>query len=317
MEVFMKVVFMGTPDFALPSLRALVENGYQVEAVVTQPDRPGGRGKKLRPPPVKIYALQKNIQVLQPEKLREPNFYRLLRDIEPDAIVVAAYGRILPARILELPRYGCINVHASLLPAYRGAAPIHRAVINGEKETGITIMQMDAGLDTGDIIIQDRVPIGLDDTTGDVHDRLAELGGELLVSALELIAGGLARPVKQDGDNSSYAHMLSGEDEIINWARDALSIKNQVRGLNPWPVARTRLRDKLLKVWRVDIQDTERKAAGKPGQVLHASANRGIIVQTGSGMVIIRELQLQGKKRMSVGEFLKGNPVSDGTELVR
>jgi len=315
MEVFMKVVFMGTPDFALPPLHALVENGYRVEAVVTQPDRPGGRGKKLRPPPVKTYALQENIQVLQPEKLLEPSFYQLLRDIKPDAIVVAAYGRILPARILELPRYGCINVHASMLPAYRGAAPIHRAVINGEKETGITIMQMDAGLDTGDIIIQDKVPIGLDDTTGDVHDRLAEIGGGLLVTALELIANGRISPVKQDDNKSTYAHMLSAADEIINWERDALSIKNQVRGLNPWPVARTRLKDKLLKVWRVDIQTTERRVAGKPGQVLHASANRGIIVKTGSGMVIIKELQLQGKKRMGVGDFLKGNPISDGTEL--
>jgi len=312
----MKVVFMGTPDFALPPLRALVENGYRVEAVVTQPDRPGGRGKKLRPPPVKTYALQKNIEVLQPENLREPGFYHLLRDIEPDAIVVAAYGRILPAGILELPRFGCINVHASILPAYRGAAPIHRAVINGEKETGITIMQMDAGLDTGDIIVQDRVPIGVDDTTGDVHDRLAELGGGLLVLALELIADNRVSPLKQDDTKSSYAHMLSGADEIINWERDALSIKNQVRGLNPWPVARTRLKDKLLKVWRVDIQDTGRRAAGKPGQVLQASANKGIIVQTGSGTVIIRELQLQGKKRMSVEDFLKGNPIPDGTELV-
>ena len=312
----MKVVFMGTPEFALPSLRALVENGYRVEAVVTQPDRPGGRGKKLRPPPVKTYALQENIPVLQPEKLRETGFYRLLRDIEPDAIVVAAYGRILPDKILELPRYGCINVHASLLPAYRGAAPIHRAVINGEKETGITIMQMDAGLDTGDIIIQDRVDIGLDDTTGDIHDRLAEQGGSLLVLALELIANGRVRPVKQDDAKSSYAHMLSGQDEIINWTRDALSIKNQVRGLNPWPVARTRLREKLLKIWRVEIQDIDCKAAGKPGQVLDASGHRGIIVQTGSGIIIIRELQLQGKKRMSVGDFLKGNPIATGTELV-
>ena len=312
----MKVVFMGTPDFALPSLCALVNSGYRVEAVVTQPDRPGGRGKKMRPSPVKTYALQENIQVLQPEKLSEPGFYRILKDIEPDAIVVAAYGCILPDRILALPRYGCINVHASLLPAYRGAAPIHRAVINGEQKTGITIMQMDAGLDTGDIIMQDRVLIGSDDTTGDVHDQLAELGGGLLVSALELIASDQVRPLKQDGGQSSYAHMLSGQDEVINWERDALSIKNQVRGLNPWPVARTYLRDKLLKVWRVDIQDTERRVAGIPGQILHASANRGIIVQTGSGIVNIRELQLQGKKRMSVEDFLKGNPISDGTKLV-
>jgi len=312
----MKVIFMGTPEFALPSLRALVENGCRVAAVVTRSDKPGGRGKKLRPPPVKTYALQERLRVLQPENLREPEFVRLLEEIKPDAVVVAAYGRILPAWLLALPRFGCINVHASLLPAYRGAAPIHRAVINGETETGVTIMQMDAGLDTGDIIVQAGVPIGADDTTGDVHDRLAELGGKLLVDALALVAAGRARPVKQDDAKSSYAHQLSGADEIINWTRDALSIKNQVRGLNPWPVARTNLGDKLLKVWRVDIREPESTADRKPGQVLEAGAGRGITVQAGRGIVVIRELQLQGKKRMDVEEFLKGNPVSSGTELV-
>lgn len=311
----MKIVFMGTPDFALPSLRALVEKGFRVTAVVTRPDKPGGRGKKLRPPPVKNYALQEHLRVLQPENLHEPGFIRLLEEITPDAVVVAAYGRILPAWLLTLPRFGCINVHASLLPAYRGAAPIHRAVISGETKTGVTIMQMDAGLDTGDIIIQEQAPIDADDTTGDVHDRLADLGGRLLINALELITAGLAKPVRQKDAISSYAHPLSGADEIIDWTRDAKSIKNQVRGLNPWPVARTSLGGKLLKLWRVDVQEPESRTDRKPGQVLEAGPGRGITVQSGRGIVVIRELQLEGKKRMSVEEFLKGHPVSGGTEL--
>ncbi len=312
----MRVVFMGTPEFALPSLRALVEKGFRVEAAITRPDKPGGRGKKMRPTPVKTYALQEHLRVLQPENLHEPGFIRLLEEIKPDAVVVAAYGLILPAWLLALPRFGCINVHASLLPAYRGAAPIHRAVINGEKKTGVTIMQMDAGLDTGDIIIQEQVPIGADDTTGVVHDRLAELGGRMLARALGLLAEGRAKPVKQDDAASSYARPLSGADEIIDWNSDALSIKNRVRGLNPWPVARTSLGEKLLKIWRVDVRDLAGRLERKPGQVLEAGAGKGITVQAGSGIVVIKELQPAGKKRMSAEEFLKGNPVYAGTELM-
>lgn len=312
----MRVVFMGTPDFAVPALRALLENEYRVAAVVTQPDRPGGRGKKLRPPAVKAYALQEGLPVYQPEKVRDQGFIQLLRELDPEVVAVAAFGRILPVEILALPPHGCINVHASLLPAYRGAAPIHRAVMNGEKETGITIMQMDAGLDTGDIIIKDRLPIGPDDTTGDVHDRLAEMGGRLLVKALELIGEGRARPVPQDDTGSSYAPVLTSDDEIIDWSRDALAIKNQVRGLNPWPGARTLLHNKLLKVWRVSIVPGEPPAGAVPGLVLRAgAADRGIIVKTGNGLLSVEELQLQGKKRIGAAEFLKGNPVLPGTVL--
>lgn len=311
----MRVVFMGTPDFAVPSLRALLKNQYEVAAVVTQPDRPAGRGKKMRSSPVKTAALEAGLPVYQPGKIRDPAFIETLRVLSPDVVVVAAFGQILPAGVLNMPPYGCINVHASLLPAYRGAAPIHRAVINGETETGVTIMQMDTGLDTGDIIIQEAVAIGPDDTVGMVHDRLAALGGELLVRALEQIKGGRAQPIPQDDAKSSYAPMLTRGDEIIDWRRDARSIKNQVRGLNPWPGARTSLDDKLLKIWRVDVAEESPAGAGPPGRVLEADAGRGILVQTGRGMIIIEELQLQGKKSMDAAQFLRGNPVAPGTIL--
>lgn len=313
----MNVVFMGTPEFAVHSLRALVESGYRVETVVTQPDRPGGRGKKMRPPAVKTFALEQGLRVCQPEKVREPEFVRYLGSLQPDVVVVAAFGRILPGEILTLPRYGCINVHASLLPAYRGAAPIHRAVINGERETGITIMQMDAGLDTGDIIIQKSLPIGPDVTAGEVHDRLAEMGGRLLVQALELIEAGRAERVPQDDARSSYAPVLTRDDEIIDWSRDAAAIKNLVRGLNPWPGARTAWNGRVLKVWRVQlVQKPGPTFTGAlPGQVVRFGADCGIIVQTGRGLLSVDELQLQGKKRLGAFEFIKGNPLKPGTVL--
>lgn len=309
----MKVVFMGTPDFAVPSLRALLQNNFEVPAVITQPDRPSGRGKKLKPSPVKTAALEAGLPVHQPEKIREPGFIELLRGLNPDVIAVAAFGQILPADILDLPPFGCVNVHASLLPAYRGAAPIHRAVMNGERETGVTIMQMDTGLDTGDMLLQEKVPIGPDDTVGAVHDRLAVLGGRLLVEALRQLAAGRVRPVPQDDARSSYAPMLTGADEIIRWDRDAREIKNQVRGLNPWPGARTSLAGKMFKIWRV-VEDVDYNGeAGEPGQVLEAGQECGLLVQTGNGILSIEELQLQGKKRMSAARFLRGNPLVPGS----
>ncbi len=311
----MRIVFMGTPEFALPSLRALVDKKYKIEAVVTQPDRPGGRGKKLRRSPVKVFAQRAGLPVYQPDGIRNPEFIEVLENLAPDVVAVAAFGQILPEKILDLPRYGCINVHASLLPAYRGAAPIHRAVMNGEKETGVTIMQMDAGLDTGDIILQHPLPIGPDDTTGDVHDSLAELGAKMLVEALVLIAGGKATLSPQDDAKASYAPALTREDEIIDWRQSAVEIKNRVRGLNPWPGARTVLGGKLLKVWRARPVAWEGDLYGKPGRVLWTSEDRGIIVETGNGVVSIEELQLQGKRRMSTSEFLRGNPVLPGTVL--
>ncbi len=311
----MRVVFMGTPDFAVPSLNALLNNNYEVAAVITQPDKPGGRGKKLRPSPVKVAALAAGLAVYQPKKVREPAFIEVLRGLCPDIIVVAAFGQILPEEILYLPPHGCINVHASLLPAYRGAAPIHRAIINGERQTGVTIMQMDTGLDTGAMLLQGQVPIGSDDTVGMVHDRLAALGGHLLLEVLELIKNGRARPVPQEDSRSCYAAMLTRTDEIICWEQDAETIKNQVRGLNPWPGARTSLGDKLLKIWQVSVVRDYPVGTAEPGQVVEVRGDRGILVQTGGGILSIEELQLQGKKRMNTVEFLRGHSLAAGSKL--
>ncbi len=312
----MKVVFMGTPDFALPSLRALLQSNHTVAAVVTQPDRPAGRGKKMRPPPVKTLARQAGLPVYQPEKIGETGFLNALHALDPEVIVVAAYGRILPKKILDLPPYGCINVHASLLPAYRGAAPIQWAVINGEKETGITIMQMDEGLDTGDILMQGRITIGEDDTAGTVHDLLASLGGQLLVQTLDKLARGQIRPVPQNHALASYAPPLTTAHAVINWANDAVAVKNQVRGLHPWPGARTYLGDKLLKIWRVSVPGrVPGNGGGPPGRVLAADGEKGLLVQTGRGIIKIEELQLQGKRQMPAALFLRGNPVLPGEVL--
>lgn len=300
----MKIVFMGTPDFAVPSLKALAHAGYTVAAVVTRPDRPKGRGGKVSPPPVKECALSLGLPVHQPEGLKDPSFLGCMSELSPDAVVVVAYGKILPKEILSLPGLGCINVHASLLPGYRGSAPIHRAVINGESETGVTTMYMEEGLDTGDIIQQKRVAIGGDDTAGVVHDRLSVLGASLLTETLALIAKGGAPRVPQDGSLATYAPPLTAEDEIIRWNATARSIKDRIRGLNPWPGARTYLGERLVKVWRVRVADGY-KPACRPGTVL-AFLEEGIRVQAGEGQIIITELQAEGSKRMSAAEFLRG-----------
>lgn len=300
----MKIVFMGTPDFAVPSLKALAHAGYTVAAVVTRPDRPKGRGGKVSPPPLKECALSLGLPVHQPERLKDPSFLGRMSELSPDAVVVVAYGKILPREILSLPGLGCINVHASLLPGYRGSAPIHRAVINGESETGVTTMYMEEGLDTGDIIQQKRVAIGEDDTAGVVHDRLSVLGASLLTETLALIAKGGAPRVPQDGSLATYAPPLTAEDEIIRWNATARSINDRVRGLNPWPGARTYLGERLVKVWRVRAAGGC-KPAGRPGTVL-AFQEDGIRVQAGEGQIIITELQAEGSKRMSAAEFLRG-----------
>lgn len=310
----MKVVFMGTPDFAVPSLTEMVKAGFNIVAVVTQPDRPGGRGKKIRKTPVKLAAEELGLQVFQPAKVRDPGFVQELCRLNPELIVVAAFGQLLPGEILKLPRYGCVNVHASLLPAYRGAAPIHRAVINGEQSTGVTIMQMDAGLDTGAMLLQDKITIGPEDTVGVVHDRLALLGGGLLVKAMQLIGTGRTAPVPQEDAKSSYAAMLKREDEIICWSEAAAVIINRVRGLNPWPGARTELGGKVLKIWRVSLAEGP-SVGGKPGQVLEASTGRGILVQAGNAVLSLDELQLQGRKSMQAADFLRGNALTPGIML--
>ncbi|MDD4169069.1 MAG: methionyl-tRNA formyltransferase [Desulfotomaculaceae bacterium] len=312
----MRVVFMGTPDFAVPSLKALIESQHTVLAVVTQPDRPKGRGKKEAPPPVKEAAQALSLPVIQPLQVKDPDFIRLLRSFLPEVIVVVAYGKILPIDILLLPKYGCVNVHASLLPKYRGAAPIHRAVINGERETGITTMFMDEGLDTGDIILQESTPIFEEDTVGTVHDRLAIAGAQLLCRTLDLIRRGQVPRVPQN-DKSSYAPMITGADKLIQWDKHARDIFNHIRGMDPCPGAHTFLGDKMLKIWRTHICEedcVQEHAQLEPGRILE-TGREGIMVCTGRGMIVIDELQLQGAKRMSAADFLRGAPDLSGMVL--
>ncbi|MGI6491578.1 MAG: methionyl-tRNA formyltransferase [Peptococcaceae bacterium] len=308
----MRVLYMGTPDFAVPTLQGMIEAGHEVVAVITQPDRPRGRGKKKTAPPVKIAAQALNIPVLQPENVKAPEFIETLKQLAPEIIVVAAYGRILPPAILNLPEYGCINVHASLLPKYRGAAPLHWSVINGEKETGITIMRMDEGMDTGAIILQEAMPILEGDNVGTVHDRMAALGARLLLKALSLTDKGALAGTPQTGE-PSYAPMLKAEDEIINWERAAVDLYNQIRGMDPWPGARTTLGGKVLKLWRAEVIN-EGPVAQLPGQVL-ATGREGITVATGQGLLLLKDIQLQGARRMSAADFIRGNPINVGTVL--
>lgn len=307
----MRVVYMGTPDFAAPALKAIIEAGHEVPAVITQPDRPRGRGKKETPPPVKTVARSLNIPVFQPLRLKDPDFLDILRGLSPEIIVVAAYGRILPAEILYLPRYGCVNAHASLLPKYRGAAPIHWAIIKGEKETGITTMHIDEGLDTGDMILRQSTPIGEEDNVGSVHDRLAVLGAGLMVETLRLLERGEAPRESQTGI-SSYAPAIKAEDEIINWGSPARDIINLIRGMDPWPGARTYLGGQVLKVWRATIMD-ESSPVG-PGVVM-SGAHDGIIIGTGRGLIRLDELQLQGGRRLKAADFARGRPVPGGSIL--
>jgi len=304
------LVFMGTPDFAVPSLRALVESEFRILRVVTQPDRPRGRGNKLTPGPVKAYALKQGLEILQPEKIRDQVFVGLIRELDPDFIVVVAFGRILPGVVLEIPRLGCVNVHASLLPRLRGAAPVHWAVMNGEPQTGVTTMLMDEGLDTGDILLQEETVIGPDDNAGVVHDRLAELGASLLVRTLDRMAAGELVPRPQDETRATYAPPLRREHEVIDWTRPAKEIKNQVRGLDPWPGAHAVLDGQVLKVWRAEVAGDQ--DGGRPGQVLRADPVHGLVVGTGAGAVRLLEVQPAGRRRVRVEDFLRGCPLPPG-----
>jgi len=307
---------MGTPDFAVPSLLSIISDPeLQVVGVVTQPDRPKGRGNKLTAPPVKQVALEHDLQVFQPRSVNIPEAYLQLKEWDPDVIVVVAFGQILKQHVLELPPLGCINVHASLLPRYRGAAPIHWAIINGETRTGITTMFMDQGLDTGDMILQEEIEIGPEETTGLLHDRLAELGGKLIVETLHLLRAGKAPRRKQDDSLATYAPVLTREHEVIDWTKDAIRIVNHIRGLNPWPGSYTTLRGKTLKIWRAYVSnDSADQIDASPGQILN-TGNKGIIVQTGNGRIAITELQLQNRSRMGADEFLRGHKLEPGEIL--
>lgn len=307
----MRVVFMGTPEFAVPSLRALAGAGYELVLVVTQPDRPRGRGRREAPSPVKVAATQLGVPLSQPPSVKAPEFVEFLRSLSPDVIVVVAFGQILPPSILDIPPCGCINVHASLLPKYRGGAPVHWAVINGEEKTGVTTMYMDEGLDTGDIILQEEVRIGEGDNVGAVHDRLAALGAGLLIETLRLISLGTA-PRRAQAGEPSYAPLLKAEDELIDWQKTAKEIYNQVRGMDPWPGARTFWRGKVLKVWRVSYRGEEN--ASVPGTVLFAG-EEGVGVACGQGTVVIEEMQLESGKRLGAADFLRGHRISAGELL--
>ena len=308
----MKIVFMGSPDFAVPSLRALAESRHHVAAVVTQPDRPRGRGRKLIPTPVKQLADLMGVAILQPQKLSE--IMNELQEISPTVIVVVAFGRILSPEILGLPPLGCINVHASLLPKYRGSAPIHRAIINGEKVTGVTTMFMNSGLDTGDILFKGTEAIGDHETMGDLHDRMAESGARLLIKTLDRLEAGEVVRETQNEKDATYAPPLGRDDEIIHWNKSAREIKNLVRGLNPWPGARTYLNGKVLKIWSVEDLDNL-QGTSSPGSVVDIDPDKGIVVETGKGKVLITELQLQGRKRMDVAQFLRGYSPVQGQVL--
>lgn len=309
----MKLVFMGTPDLAAEVLRSLIAAGHEILAVVTQPDKPKGRGKAMAYSAVKELALEEGLKVLQPVKVKkDEEFFEELKELNPDCIVVAAFGQMLPQSILDLPKYGCINVHASLLPKYRGAAPIQWMVINGEKEAGVTIMHMDIGCDTGDIIMKDQIVLDPKETGGSLHDKLAVLGGNLLVKALPMIENGTAPREVQDASQSSYYGLFKKEDGLIDFTKTAVEIERLIRGLNPWPSAYTSMEGKGLKLWEADVVEGSKK--GECGEIVEVTKD-SILVQTGEGYLAIKELQLEGKKRMPAEVFLRGYEVKTGTKL--
>ena len=305
----MKVAFAGTPEFAAAALEAILAAGFDVPLVLTQPDRPAGRGMQLQPSPVKRVALAAGIPVHQPEKLRTPEQQAPLADVQADVLVVAAYGIILPQAVLDLPRHGCLNIHASLLPRWRGAAPIHRAIQAGDAETGITIMQMDAGLDTGPMLLSRAEAIHADDTTGSLHDRLAQLGAEMIVEALRALPGGLTA-TPQPADGVTYAAKIGKAEASIDWSRPAVELERAIRAFNPFPGAVATLQQTPVKLWRARAID----AAGTPGEVLLAEG-AGVIVACGEGALCITELQKPGGKRLPAADFLRGMPIAAGSRF--
>lgn len=300
----LRVVFMGTPDFAVPCLDILIQNGHNVVAVVTQPDRPKGRGKKLSPSPVKQKALQYNLDVLQPGKVKDPAFLQELQNLSPDLIVVVAFGQLLPQAMLDLPPHGCINVHASLLPKYRGAAPIHWSILKGETVTGVTTMFMDAGMDTGDMILKSEIAIGPDDTVGLLHDRLMMAGADLLSKTLAEIEAGTASRTPQDHEAATYAPLLTRDIERINWSKSAQEVHNHIRGLCPWPGAYCMHQDKILKLCKSRVHSVSGKYEC-PGRI-QALTTEGVIIETGEGTVELLELQPECRQRMSARDCANG-----------
>ena len=311
----LNIVFMGTPDFAKESLKCLVEANHNILAVVTNPDKPQGRGMKMIGSPVKEYAMEKNLKIYQPIKVRNnEEFINQIKELKPDVMVVVAFGQILPKAVLDIPPYGCVNVHASLLPKYRGAAPIQWVVIDGEKESGVTTMMMDVGLDTGDMLEKAVVPLAADETGGSLHDKLSVLGAELILSTLDKLEKGTAVRTPQTDENTCYAKMLKKNMGDIDWTMDAAAIERLIRGLNPWPSAYTRWNGKTLKIWRAEV--LEKEYDGVCGEVVYTDKT-SIHVKTGHGTLVLKELQPEGKKRMEADAFLRGYPMELHTVFER
>ena len=310
----MRVVFMGTPDFAVGTLEEIIKAGHEVLAVFTQPDKPKGRGKAMQFPPVKETALAHDLTVYQTERVKDEEYVSILRELNPDVIVVVAFGQILSKEILDLPRFGCVNVHASLLPKYRGAAPIQWAVIDGEKESGVTTMLMNEGIDTGDMLKKVVVPLDEKETGGSLFDKLAEEGAKLLVETLVDLENGTATRTPQDHDKATKAKMLRKELGLIDFTKSAAEIERLIRGLNPWPSAYTGYKGKTLKIWDATVINEDKP--GEAGQIVEVTKN-SLIVKTGDGLLSLEEVQLEGKKRMEIDAFLRGNMVEIGTKLER
>ncbi len=309
----MKIVFMGTPDFSVPCLEGLLKDGHEVALVVTQADKPKGRGHKLTPPPVKVCAMQHNIPVYQPEKMKDDETFQVLKEIGADVFVVVAFGKILPERILNLPTYGCINVHASLLPKYRGAAPMQHAIMNGESKTGVTTMQMDVGLDTGDMLIKKEIDIMDEDTTESIHDKLSLLGKETLSETLKALQNGSLKPEKQQDELACYATMITKETAKIDFTRSADEIARLIRAMYSYPMAQTTYEGKLMKI--ISAKAVTGDFSGEVGTIL--SVKDGLLtVKCGEGALSIDEIQMEGKKRMSVAEYVKGNSFTIGAKLI-
>lgn len=305
-----RIIFMGTPEFACPTLQTLIDRKENIIATFTQPDRPRGRGQKMQPPPVKELALAHNIPVFQPNRVRTPEVIEQIRQLKPDLIVVVAFGQILPKDLLEVPPVGCVNVHASLLPKYRGAAPLNWCIVNGEQETGVTTMLMDVGLDTGPMLLKASLPIDPDEGIQSLHDRMSVVGAELLSKTIDGLKQGSITPQEQDDSQSSYAPLLKKEHGLVDWQRTATEIHNQVRGLSIWPGVVTQLDGVQIKLHRTAVAD----GIGQPGTVIN-SGKDGIKVACGQGSLIIKELQSAGSKRMEAASFLAGRPIAVGTEF--
>ena len=316
----MRVVFMGTPEIAATVLKSVLDSRHEVIAVVTQTDKPKGRGHEMAFPPVKEVAIEAGIPVLQPQRARDEAFIEELKTYNPDIILVVAYGKILPKAILDMPKFGCINVHASLLPKYRGASPIQWAVLNGDEKSGVTIMHMAEGVDTGDIIMTDEVVLEADETAGSLHDKLAEMGGPLLLAAMDALETGRAPRIRQNEEEATHVSMLDKTMGNLDFSKDAVQLERFIRGLNPWPTAYTKLDGKMLKLWKAEVvpaaEFSKEVRENEPGTIV-AIGKDSFDVLTGDGVLRIKELQLEGKRKMTTEEFLRGFSLATGTVLGR